>query len=66
MDIFCYCLGFPGDPVCEQLHSEFQGQETKIKEDQMVITKVDTGEGGELLSGEHSTFIFTILPHLQA
>ena len=29
MGIFCYCLGFLGDPVCEQLHSEFPEQETK-------------------------------------
>ena len=30
MDIFYYCLGFLDGPVYEQLHSEFQGQETTI------------------------------------
>ena len=29
MGIFCYCLGFLGDPVYEQLHSESPEQETK-------------------------------------
>ena len=31
MDIFYYCLGFLDGPVYEQLHSEFQGQETTIR-----------------------------------
>lgn len=29
MGTFCYCLGSLGDPVYEQLHSEFQEQETR-------------------------------------
>ena len=29
MGIFCYCLGFLGDPKCEQLHSGFLEQETR-------------------------------------
>ena len=32
MDIVYYCLGFLGDPECEQLHNEFPRQETKKKD----------------------------------
>ena len=31
MDIVYYCLGFLGDPECEQLHNEFLRPETKKK-----------------------------------
>ena len=31
MGIFCYCWGFLDDPECEQLHSEYQEQETRAK-----------------------------------